>query len=157
MKAIKFTDSELEFLIHHYELELIEAEAYMGEIRGILKKLGVISKETVVEQPVKVAKKRGRPRLEKPVVKDEPLPVLVEKKERAKRKSAPAKAKPGPKPAPKMEEAPKKKVAPKKKATPVKKLAPVKKATPKKRATPVKNPAAPTIEPAAAPEVTPMA
>lgn len=34
MKAIKFTESELEFLINHYELELLEAEAYMGEIRG---------------------------------------------------------------------------------------------------------------------------
>ncbi len=103
MKAIKFTDSELEFLIHHYELELIEAEAYMGEIRGILKKLGVISKEAAVEQPVKVAKKRGRPRLEKPVVKAEPLPVLVEKKERAKGKRAPNK-----------------KATPKKRATPLK-------------------------------------
>jgi hypothetical protein len=128
MKAIKFTESELEFLINHYELELLEAEAYMGEIRGILKKLGVISKEVAVEPPVKVAKKRGRPKLEKPVVKAELPPEKVEKKETSKKKGAS-----------------------KKKTTPKKKTAP------KKRATPGKNPVAPKTEPVVAPEVNPTA
>lgn len=98
MKVIKFTDEELEFLINHYELELFEAETYVEEIKGILKKLGSIS-EGVVEKPEKVAKKRGRPKLEKPALKAEPLPVLVEMKATKAGADTPNRAKPGRKPA----------------------------------------------------------
>ena len=49
MKTIKFSDSELEFLQNHYELELADAENYVGEIKNILTKLGVIEKEITKE------------------------------------------------------------------------------------------------------------
>ncbi|HPS66141.1 MAG TPA: helix-hairpin-helix domain-containing protein, partial [Ignavibacteria bacterium] len=42
---------ELEFLQTHYELELLDAENYVGEIKNILKKLGVIEKEITKEKP----------------------------------------------------------------------------------------------------------
>jgi hypothetical protein len=64
MRAIKFSESELEFLKNHYELELLDAENYVGEIKNILKKLGVIEKEIIKEKPEKkvtpkkVAKKK---------------------------------------------------------------------------------------------------
>jgi len=64
MKSIKFSESELEFLKNHYELELIEAESYISEIKNILKKLGA---EIKAAEPEKPRKKRGRPRK----VKDE--------------------------------------------------------------------------------------
>ena len=68
MKTIKFNESELEFLQNHYELELLDAENYVGEIKNILKKLGVIEKEITKEKPVKTSgKKRGRPKKEKKV------------------------------------------------------------------------------------------
>jgi len=63
MKSIKFKESELEFLQTHYELELLDAENYVGEIKNILKKLGKIEKEIIKEKPaVKTEKKRGRPK-----------------------------------------------------------------------------------------------
>ena len=60
MRSIKFTQEELEFLQGQYELELIEAEKYIGEIKNILKKLGVITGEN--KEKSEPAKKRGRGR-----------------------------------------------------------------------------------------------
>jgi hypothetical protein len=63
MKSIKFSESELEFLLNHYELELLDAENYIGEIKNILKKLGKIEKESTKEKPIKkTGKQRGRPK-----------------------------------------------------------------------------------------------
>jgi hypothetical protein len=63
MKTIKFNEAELEFLQHHYELELLDAENYVGEIKNILKKLGVMEKTVLTEKPVKkTGKKPGRPK-----------------------------------------------------------------------------------------------
>lgn len=63
MKSIKFSESELEFLQTNYELELLDAENYVAEIKNILKKLGKIEKEIIKEKPVKkTEKKRGRPK-----------------------------------------------------------------------------------------------
>jgi hypothetical protein len=70
MKTIKFNESELEFLQSHYELELLDAENYIIEIKNILKKLGVVEKEAVKEKPVKkTGKKPGRPKKEKKITK----------------------------------------------------------------------------------------
>jgi hypothetical protein len=65
MKSIKFSESELEFLQNHYELELLDAENYVGEIKNILNKLGKIEKEKEVtgeKSSRKTGKKRGRPK-----------------------------------------------------------------------------------------------
>jgi len=65
MKPIKFSESELEFLQNHYELELLDAENYVGEIKNILKKLGKIEKEKEVageKTSRNTGKKRGRPK-----------------------------------------------------------------------------------------------
>ncbi|MEI7500486.1 MAG: hypothetical protein WCK84_08540 [Bacteroidota bacterium] len=63
MRSIKFSESELEFLQNHYELELLDAENYVGEIKNILKKLGNIEKEITKEKPAKKSgKKPGRPK-----------------------------------------------------------------------------------------------
>jgi hypothetical protein len=76
MKAIKFSESELEFLQDHYELELLDAENYVGEIKNILKKLGAIEEVIVPEKPVKKAgKKPGRPKTEKKAVAEKPVVV----------------------------------------------------------------------------------
>lgn len=88
MKAIKFSESELEFLQNHYELELMDAENYVGEIKNILKKLGAIEKEIVKEKPVKKpGKKPGRPaKVKKAIVEKTPPPVVLpEKKTPAKK------------------------------------------------------------------------
>ncbi|MCK9421346.1 MAG: hypothetical protein M0Q38_01985 [Bacteroidales bacterium] len=71
MKSVKFNDSELEFLINHYELELIDAENYIAELKNILKKLGATEKKTTeiasTAAEIKVKKgKPGRPRKIKP-------------------------------------------------------------------------------------------
>ena len=72
MPSIKFTEAELEFLVGQYELELIEAEKYIGEIKNILKKLGVVYHE-VSEKQEKTGK-RGRGRPAKAKVKETKLP-----------------------------------------------------------------------------------
>jgi len=88
MKAIKFNEAELEFLQSHYELELLDAENYVGEIKNILKKLGVIEKEIIKEKPVKNAgKKRGRPKKEKNVAVEKVAPVLKPAKKTAPKKA----------------------------------------------------------------------
>jgi hypothetical protein len=78
MKTIKFNESELEFLKNHYELELMDAENYVGEIKNILKKLGVSERDAPKDKPVKSsAKKRGRPKNEKkPVAEVASAPAL---------------------------------------------------------------------------------
>jgi len=60
MKAIKFSEKELEFLREQYQDELSQAKEYVNQILEILKKLGVREK-SVKEEPVeiKVYKKRG--------------------------------------------------------------------------------------------------
>ena len=89
MKAIKFSDSELEFLQDHYELELLDAENYIAEIKNILKKLGAIEQEIALPKPVKkAAKKTGRPKKEKTVVAEAVAPPVV----KAVKKATPKKA-----------------------------------------------------------------
>ncbi len=78
MKAIKFTEAELDFLQNHYELELLDAENYVGEIKNILKKLGVIEREIAKEKPVKKpVKKAGRPKKEKKATAETVAPPVV--------------------------------------------------------------------------------
>jgi adenylate kinase len=137
MKSIKFSESELEFLQTHYEMELLDAENYVGEVKNILKKLGVIEKEIAKEKPAKsTGKKRGRPKKQAnekiSVAESQVLPVVKKEKKAATKKAG------GKKPATKA--APKKvakKDAPVKAIkTPVAKAAPkVKKATSAKRVT----------------------
>ncbi len=57
MKTIKFSENELEFLKNHYELELIEAENYIAEIKNILQKR---SDEVNSAEPEKPMKNFGR-------------------------------------------------------------------------------------------------
>jgi len=89
MPSIKFTEAELEFLVGQYELELIEAEKYIGEIKNILKKLGVISKDTTGKNEIK--KKRGRGRPSKEAIAESSLSAAEKSAEPAKKK----KGKPG--------------------------------------------------------------
>ena len=150
MKSIKFSESELDFLKNHYELELSDAENYISEIKNILKKLGVIEKEIAKEKPIKNSgKKRGRPKKEKtaPVKNASPAPAKPGKKSAAKKTKKKAvkpaeKAKPA---AVKAEKAPVVKPAPKKKAK--KAVKPVKKVN----AGPVKAEKAVVVKPAPAP------
>ena len=86
MPSIKFTEAELELLVGQYELELIEAEKYIGEIKNILKKLGVVYHE-VSEKQEKTGK-RGRGRPAKAKVKETKLPQ-PEKEVTEKKKAAP--------------------------------------------------------------------
>ena len=89
MPSIKFTETELEFVVGQYELELIEAEKYISEIRNILKKLGVISKDISGKNEIK--KKRGRGRPAK-AVSPEARIASAEKSSKTKKKK---KGKPG--------------------------------------------------------------
>ena len=89
MRSIKFNEAELEFLVGQYELELIEAEKYVGEIKNILNKLGVISKDVSGKKEIK--KKRGRGRPAKAVT-PETKQTSAEKSAEPKKKS---KGKPG--------------------------------------------------------------
>ena len=61
MRSIKFNEAELEFLVGQYELELIEAEKYVGEIKNILSRLGGISRDIPQKNELKKKKGRGRP------------------------------------------------------------------------------------------------
>jgi len=96
MKSIKFNASELEFLKNHYELELVDAENYIGEIKNILKKLGVSEKnipETTTQKPVDKQKKgkRGRP---KKVIEEIIVDPAMEPEKKAKRGRKPKLEKP---------------------------------------------------------------
>jgi hypothetical protein len=131
MKSIRFSESELEFLKNHYELELVEAENYITEIRNILSKLGVLAREVKADKPAKAGKKRGRPKKKEvaPVAEAAPEPKKAKKKVR-RRKA--------------------KKAAPKKVVV---KKAPVKKAAPKKAAPPkIAEKKAPEVKPEVAKE-----
>lgn len=78
MKAIKFNEAELEFLQSHYELELLDAENYVGEIKNILKKLGVFEKEIAKEKPEKKATPtKVTKKVAKKVIKKAKKPVAV--------------------------------------------------------------------------------
>lgn len=99
MKSIRFSESELEFLKNHYELELVEAENYITEIKNILAKLGVLAKEAIAEKPAKSGKRRGRPKKKATVVAEAaPAPKKAKRKVRRNKaakkvavKKAPAK------------------------------------------------------------------
>lgn len=118
MKTIKFSENELEFLRNHYELELIDAENYIAEIKSILKKFGVVQK---AEAPEKPKKKRGRPKKVKtePQTPKETVKAVAASKITAPKKTAPAKKKAAPK-----TKTPAKKTAPKKTVKPVEAVAP---------------------------------
>ena len=60
MKAITFTEKQIEFLREQYQDELAQAKEYVNQIIGLLNKLGVREK-SVKEEPVeiKVYKKHG--------------------------------------------------------------------------------------------------
>jgi len=76
MKAINFTDQELESMIEMYTAEMEEAQMYIGQIQELLKKLGAKpTKVTPVEKESKQGKKRGR----KPEVKIVSTPVPTAK------------------------------------------------------------------------------
>lgn len=101
MKTIKFSDSELEFLRNHYELELTDAETYVAGIKNILIKLGAQGKPSE-EEPV-VKKRPGRPpRSEQKMEQPVPAPVPAERKKpgpkpKSGSKKTAKKGKPGPK------------------------------------------------------------
>ena len=83
MKAIKFSDTELDFIRQQYQVELEEAEKYVENLKNILSKIGSPPKgiETIeitekkrpgrkpkmqIEPTVKVIKKRGpKPKIQK--------------------------------------------------------------------------------------------
>lgn len=94
MKAIKFSESELEFLQNHYELELSDAENYVVEIKNILKKLGVSDTEITKEKPAKsTGKKRGRPKKEKNINDEVTTPAPVKPVKKVNLKKAEKKGK----------------------------------------------------------------
>lgn len=96
MKTIKFSENELEFLKNHYELELIDAENYVSEIKNILKKLG---KELIAVEAEKPKKRRGRPPKAKQSAEPAKAPAVI--KAIPKKKEAPKKKKAAVKPRPK--------------------------------------------------------
>lgn len=64
MKSIKFTEQELEFLRTQYQLEMVEAEKYVQEVKNLLVKLGV--KPTKTESVPERKSRRGRKKVEPP-------------------------------------------------------------------------------------------
>lgn len=84
MRSIKFTEEELEFLKGQYELELIEAEKYITEIRNLLKKLGNVSAES--PKTDKLSRKKGRGRRPKEESKENISMAAVESGEGKKKK-----------------------------------------------------------------------
>lgn len=76
MKAIKFSEKELEFLRLQYQDELAQAKDYVDQIIDILNKLGVPSKaikEEAKEKEPKQYKKRGsKAKAKKVVAQKEP-------------------------------------------------------------------------------------
>lgn len=81
MKAIKFSETELEFLKNHYELELADAENYISEIKNILKKLGKEIKAADADKP---KKRRGRPPKVKEEKKESKAAGIIAKNEKKK-------------------------------------------------------------------------
>jgi hypothetical protein len=81
MKSIKFSEDELDFLRTQYQLELVEAEKYVQDVKTLLKKLGVLPHITETQPEVKTQKKRGR----KPKSVEEKVEIKVVKKKRKTR------------------------------------------------------------------------
>jgi len=99
MKSIKFNDSEIEFLITHYEQELVEVENYLSDLKNLLKKLGAKEKKSMVPaavtaEPKTKKTKKGKPgRPPKVKTEETPAPVVAEKKPKAKAKVGRSKTK----------------------------------------------------------------
>ena len=99
MKSIKFNDSEIEFLITHYEQELVEVENYLSDLKNLLKKLGAKEKKSVVPaavtaEPKTKKTKKGKPgRPPKAKTEEAPAPVVAEKKPKTKAKAGRTKTK----------------------------------------------------------------
>ena len=68
MKAIKFSEKELEFLRQQYQDELESAQEYVEQINDILNKLGVRAK-SIKEEPKEKEPKQYKKRGPKPKVK----------------------------------------------------------------------------------------
>jgi hypothetical protein len=81
MKSIKFSEDELDFLRTQYQLELVEAEKYVQDVKTLLKKLGVPHTTKEPMSDVKIQKKRGR----KPKSVEEKAEIKVVKKKRKTR------------------------------------------------------------------------
>lgn len=71
MKSIKFTEQELEFLRTQYQLELVEAEKYVTEIKNLLSKFGdkSVKTEPVQEKNSNKGRKKVAPKKEAPAIK----------------------------------------------------------------------------------------
>lgn len=137
MKSIKFTAQELELLRNQYQLELVEAEKYVQEIKNILEKLGVPQIEDknppkkkpgrkrepvtpVEETPVKKGKRGRKPKEQSlPIAPVETIVTIPEKvkKEKTPKKEKPLKSVPESIVEIIIPEPPKKKEVPKKKTT----------------------------------------
>ena len=93
MKSIKFNDSEIEFLISHYEQELVEVENYLSDLKNLLKKLGAKEKKSVepaavAAEPKTKKTRKGKPgRPPKVKTEEAAAPVVAEKKPKAKTKA----------------------------------------------------------------------
>ena len=90
MKSIKFNDSEIEFLISHYEQELVEVENYLSDLKSLLKKLGAKEKKSVepaaaTAEPKTKKTGKGKPgRPPKVKTEEAPVPVVAENKPKTK-------------------------------------------------------------------------
>ena len=99
MKSIKFNDSEIEFLITHYEQELVEVENYLSDLKNLLKKLGAKEKKSVepaaaTAEPKTKKTGKGKPgRPPKVKTEEAPVPVVAEKKPKTKAKAGRTKTK----------------------------------------------------------------
>jgi len=99
MKSIKFNDSEIEFLISHYEQELVEVENYLTDLKNLLKKLGAKEKKSVepaaaTAEPKTKKTGKGKPgRPPKVKTEEAPVPVVAEKKPKTKAKAGRTKTK----------------------------------------------------------------
>ena len=96
MKSIKFSDQELEFLRNQYQLELVEAEKYVTEIRNLLSKFGdkPVKTEPVQEKKSQRGRKKAEPPKEAPVKKGKrgrkpKVQSLPETTEKTEKKSKP--------------------------------------------------------------------
>lgn len=72
MKAIKFSEKELDFLRTQYQMELEDANKYVEDVKNILNKLGVKPDAEMEPAEEKKPTRRGRPpkaKKEKPVKK----------------------------------------------------------------------------------------
>jgi hypothetical protein len=111
MKSIKFTEQELDFLRTQYQLELVEAEKYVQEVKSLLKKLGVPSTKddtpekrkpgrkkkqapSKEEAPIKTGKRGRKPKVVAPVESVEKQDVKKVKAAKVEKKKPQKKVKP---------------------------------------------------------------